>query len=137
MVASREPPTGDLACNPGTCPDWDLNQQPFGSQVSAQSTEPHQPGLIFLYYFQTEIDISSLRSNSNLLVLFFPTENSKIEEKIIKLFLSFNFGSHPIVELERTSKNNCSAASHFSNEGSMSHRLSASYPRSQPVDGGG
>ena len=36
--------TGDLACNPGMCPDWELNQQPFGSQVSTQSTESHQPG---------------------------------------------------------------------------------------------
>ena len=37
------PPTGDLANNPGMCPDWELNQQPFGSQASTQSTEPHQP----------------------------------------------------------------------------------------------
>ena len=26
------PPTGDLACNPDTFPDWELNWQPFGSQ---------------------------------------------------------------------------------------------------------
>ena len=26
VVASCVPPTGDLACNPGTCPDWELNQ---------------------------------------------------------------------------------------------------------------
>ena len=46
VVASHVPPTGDLAChNPGMCPDWELNQQPFGSQASAQSTERHQPGL--------------------------------------------------------------------------------------------
>ena len=25
VVASRMPPTGDLACNPGTCPDWESN----------------------------------------------------------------------------------------------------------------
>ena len=42
------PPTGDLACNPGMCPDWESNQQLFGSQVSLQSTEPHQPGLILI-----------------------------------------------------------------------------------------
>ena len=24
-VASRTPPTGDLACNPGMCPDWESN----------------------------------------------------------------------------------------------------------------
>ena len=37
-------PTEDLACNPGMCSDWELNRQPFGSQASTQSTEPHQPG---------------------------------------------------------------------------------------------
>ena len=31
-VASHTPPTGDLACNPGMCPDWESNQRPFGSQ---------------------------------------------------------------------------------------------------------
>ena len=44
-VASHTRPTGGLACNPGMCPDWELNQQPFGSQAGAQSAEPHQPGL--------------------------------------------------------------------------------------------
>ena len=44
VVASHMPPNGDLACNPGMCPNWELNQQPFGSQVGTQSTEPHQPG---------------------------------------------------------------------------------------------
>ena len=38
--------TGDLACNPGMCPDWELNWQPFDSQVFAPSTEPCPPGLI-------------------------------------------------------------------------------------------
>ena len=26
VVASCAPPTGDLACNPGICPDWESNQ---------------------------------------------------------------------------------------------------------------
>ena len=26
VVVSCAPPTGDLACNPGKCPDWELNQ---------------------------------------------------------------------------------------------------------------
>ena len=42
VVASHTPPTGDLACKPGMCPDWESNQQPFGLQFSTQSTEPHQ-----------------------------------------------------------------------------------------------
>ena len=29
LVASCMPPSGDLACNPGMCPDWESNQQPF------------------------------------------------------------------------------------------------------------
>ena len=45
VVASCVPPTRDLACNPGMCPDCELNQQPFGSQARTQSTELHQPGL--------------------------------------------------------------------------------------------
>ena len=44
VVASQVPPTGDLAYNPGMCPDWEQNQQPFGSQAGTQSTEPYQPG---------------------------------------------------------------------------------------------
>ena len=44
------PPTRDLAHNPGTCPDRESNQQPFGSQADTQSTEPHQPELFFLNF---------------------------------------------------------------------------------------
>ena len=40
-------PTGDLTRNPGLGPDGESNQRPFGSQASTQSTEPHQPWLIF------------------------------------------------------------------------------------------
>ena len=38
------PPMGDLARNPGMCPNWELNQQPCRLQAGTQSTEPHQPG---------------------------------------------------------------------------------------------
>ena len=44
VVASRAPPAGDLAHNPGMCPDWESNWRLFGSQAGAQSTGPHQPG---------------------------------------------------------------------------------------------
>ena len=37
VVASHTSPTGDLAHNPGMCPDWESNQQPFGSQAYGQS----------------------------------------------------------------------------------------------------
>ena len=45
-VAPCAPPTVDLACNPGMCPDWESNQQPSGLQAGAQFTEPHQSGSI-------------------------------------------------------------------------------------------
>ena len=50
VVPSCVPPAGDLACNPGVCPDWESNQPPFGPQAGAQSTEPHQPGLHHLLF---------------------------------------------------------------------------------------
>ena len=31
LFVSHTPPTGDLACNPGMCPDWESNQRPLGS----------------------------------------------------------------------------------------------------------
>ena len=45
VVAFHMPPTGDLACKSVICPDWELNQRPFGMQAGTQSTEPHQQGL--------------------------------------------------------------------------------------------
>ena len=50
QCASPTTPTGVLSCNSGVCPDWELNQQPFGSQAGIQSTELHQPGLIFFVF---------------------------------------------------------------------------------------
>ena len=56
-------PTGDLACNPGMCPDWELNQQPLSLQAGTQFTESHQPGLhwvlknTIILYFKNNIMI--------------------------------------------------------------------------------
>ena len=44
VAASCTAPAGDLDHSPGLCADWESNQEPFGSQASAQSTEPHQSG---------------------------------------------------------------------------------------------
>ena len=43
VVAYHMPPAGDLDHNPGMCPDWESNRQPFGSRAGTQSTELHQP----------------------------------------------------------------------------------------------
>ena len=45
VIASCIPRTGDLAHNTGMYPDWDSNQQLFGSQGDAQSTELHHQRL--------------------------------------------------------------------------------------------
>ena len=44
------PPTGDLAYNPGMCPDWELNWGPYGLQATAQSIESHQLEM-YCYFF--------------------------------------------------------------------------------------
>ena len=39
--SSHALPTGDLACNPGMCPDWESNPRAFGFQASTQTTAPN------------------------------------------------------------------------------------------------
>ena len=39
----------DLTCNPGMCPDWESNQQRFGSQAGTQPTELHQLRQVSLF----------------------------------------------------------------------------------------
>ena len=67
MVASRVPPSGDLAHSPGMCPDQESNQQSPGLQASTPSTEPHQPGLI-ASFFET---LETIDLQCALLVLYF------------------------------------------------------------------
>ena len=43
------PSLGNLVRNPGLCPNWESNRQPFGSQADTQPTEVHQPGLHNFY----------------------------------------------------------------------------------------
>ena len=50
VAASHMPPTRDLAHDPGMCPDWESNQRPFGLQAGTQSTEPHQPGRVYIFF---------------------------------------------------------------------------------------
>ena len=55
VVASCMTPTGNLVSNQGMCPDWELNQGPFGSQVGTQSTEPQQPGQNCVSYLEGKL----------------------------------------------------------------------------------
>ena len=52
VVVSHAPPTGDLAGNPGMCPDWELNWRPFGLQAHAQSTESYTSQGSFLTFLK-------------------------------------------------------------------------------------
>ena len=58
VVACCMPPMGTWPTNQACALNLELNQQPFGSQTRAQSTEPHQPGhpvhiLDFITWFAT------------------------------------------------------------------------------------
>ena len=70
VFASRMLPMGDLAHNPGMCPNWESNQQPSGSQASTRSTEPHQPGHPFLEYVFKICFYTEFFSLSILIILF-------------------------------------------------------------------
>ena len=47
LAASRTPLTGNLACNPGMCPDWESNQQPFGLQPAFNPLSYTSQGYLF------------------------------------------------------------------------------------------
>ena len=80
-------PTGDLADNPGMCPDWELNQWPFGSQIGTPSTEPHQPGHHFNFLIQGFI---YLHLETKLIIVF---QGIILHIDIIIAFKSYTFNS--------------------------------------------
>ena len=41
LLRPLHPTTGNLVRKPDICPDWESNQQSFGSQATIQSTEPY------------------------------------------------------------------------------------------------
>ena len=65
VVASFAPTIGDLAHNPGMCPEWESTWQPGQEleQASAQSTEPYQPGLHMNVYSSFIHNCSKLEAN--------------------------------------------------------------------------
>ena len=48
VVVSYVPPLGTQPTTQACPLDWEWNQRPFDSQACAQSTEPHQPGLLYI-----------------------------------------------------------------------------------------
>ena len=49
VVASRMPPTGDLACNPGMCPDWELNCDPLVRRPTLSPLSYTSQGIVLLF----------------------------------------------------------------------------------------
>ena len=49
---------------------WELNWQPFGLQASAQSTEPHEPGLFYTFkiFMMLCLDYCTIQSLRHLLL---------------------------------------------------------------------
>ena len=56
VLAFQAPPTGDLACSPGTHLVWESNQRPFCSQASTQSWAT--PARTYIWYLKGESIIS-------------------------------------------------------------------------------
>ena len=76
VVTSCTPPTGDLAWNPGMFPDWESNLSAFASQACAQSTEVHEPGLLW-HVFNGYMEFYKFL-NKNIWLLHFVTISNAI-----------------------------------------------------------
>ena len=106
VVASHLPPTGDLAYNPGMCPDWESNWWPFGLQASTQSTEPHQPGRIFflitsnpLTLKHVQVHVRKLSSNLHILsfIKMLPSLSTPPLLWVLLQLNQFTYGLFPLL----------------------------------------
>ena len=52
VVASHVAPSGDLAHNPGICPDWELSWWPFGSQPTLSPLSHSSQGRILFFLWK-------------------------------------------------------------------------------------
>ena len=95
------PRTREPVCNPGMCSDWKLNQQPFGSQAGTQSTEPHQPGIPGVQFYNTssvycivcspsQVESSSITIYSPFTLFYFPNPSFPLVITIL-LWVSRSF----------------------------------------------
>ena len=66
VVASHVAPTGDLACIPGMCPDWESDWQPFGSQLALNPLSYTSQGKMFAVLIQ-QACVNSLHSLRELI----------------------------------------------------------------------
>ena len=82
-------PYWNLVCKPGTCPDWESNQQPFGLQAHAQSTEFTSQGHVLkTQYITHKIDDDNEKKNSSLYCQAEQT-NVTFKKLEISVFCSF------------------------------------------------
>ena len=84
VVASHVAPTGNLAYNPGMCPDWNQTGNPLVHRPT-QSTGPHQPGLIMVLIFITLMTNNAEHLFMHLLVIYI----FSLEKFLFKSFARF------------------------------------------------
>ena len=66
LVTSHTPLTGDLAHNPGLCPDQELNWWPFGSQVFSPLSHNSQGDNLVLWFFLAVMNCATVYFGSVL-----------------------------------------------------------------------
>ena len=91
------PPAGDLARNPGMCPDWELNWQPFGSQASTQSTELYNQRKIIIFKrenisFTAKTETTQLKTSHYIQVSVFTDPFFQTSREQIRYLMYFFFG---------------------------------------------
>ena len=105
VVASHGPPTGDLACNPGTCPAWETNQRPFcfAGQCSVHRATPAR-AIVYIFNYlsnqQSESGSHLLSFRENFIgqyphfpifLLSLPTNAGLASSKQSDMMLKFSF----------------------------------------------
>ena len=80
VVPSHAIPTGDLAHNPVICPDWELNQWPFGSQAGIQPSKPHKTQQEMFFFVGEYISgIGKMVTKNNKRYSFCPGRCSSVD----------------------------------------------------------
>ena len=82
------PTTGDLACNPGMCREWESNQQPFDPQVSTQPLSHTSQGYMNDFLRSKMYFTYSLKYNCKIYHSHFISTNM-FRNKCYSLLLSF------------------------------------------------
>ena len=85
VVVAHTPPSGDLACNPGLCPDWNPNGDPLVLRPALNPLSNSSQG--YNYNFKLQGNVTG-KKRGNQFFLIFGTRKNTFKDLLSSLFLS-------------------------------------------------